>query len=148
MAANREERIADEVLDQLLEGRIRGDGFRNRWFGRRAEEALGGADAQRRDGPSSGRGGGGRSRQSQPTGTRTSSTWRWRTSITPAPRLKASRPTASWSASTRRCSMSSTGSPSGARSIVVWKSYDLDDWLREYNEFRPIRAAGVRARPR
>ena len=35
--------------------------------------------------------------------------------------------------------MNSTGSPSGARSIVVWKKCraTLDDWLREYNAVRP-----------
>src|SRR5438128_6750218 len=41
-----------------------GDGVRNRRSGRRAEEAASGADAQRRDGPSSRYGGGGRSWQS------------------------------------------------------------------------------------
>ena len=64
MAANREEGIADELLDQLLKGQDPATVFETGGLVRRAEEALGGADAQRRDGPSSGYGGGGRSRQS------------------------------------------------------------------------------------
>ena len=40
MAANREEGIADEVLDQLLEGRDPATVFETGGFGRRAEEAA------------------------------------------------------------------------------------------------------------
>src|SRR5208282_1353995 len=57
-----------------------------------------------------------------PSATNMNSTWRWRTSITPAPRSKNHRPTASSSASTRPCSMSSIGSPSGARSTPASNS--------------------------
>ena len=64
MAANREEGIADEVLDQLLEGRDPATVFETGGLVDELKKALGGADAQCRDGPSSGYGGGGRSWQS------------------------------------------------------------------------------------
>src|SRR3954467_2949764 len=47
-----------------------------------------------------------------------SSIWRWRTWITPAPRPKAHKPTASLSASTRRCWTSSIGSRSASASTA------------------------------
>ena len=53
-----------------------------------------------------------------PEHTNTNSTWRSRTWITPAPRPRARRPTASSSASTRPCSTSSTASPSARRSTA------------------------------
>jgi hypothetical protein len=55
------------------------------------------------------------------------------------PRPRARRPTASASASTKRCSTSSAVSRSAKRCIVRSTSCrpDLDLWVREYNEQRP-----------
>ena len=64
MAANREKGIADEVLDQLLAGQDPATVFETGGLVDELKKRLAERIAQRRDGPSSGRGGGGRSGQS------------------------------------------------------------------------------------